>query len=147
MAGAITILLAVWSDDGLVADDYYRRGLAINQTLARDQLAARLGLRASVRVTASGLVQVRLEGDATPPAGLVLRLIHPTRAGEDRLLALSRTAPGIYRATRVPLPSGRRNVVLEDDAKTWRLTGEWTLPSAQGLELAPRMDGTSGRDP
>ena len=34
VAGFITLWLAITSFDGLVADDYYKQGLAINQTLA-----------------------------------------------------------------------------------------------------------------
>jgi hypothetical protein len=56
------------------------------------------------------------------------------------VLALSRSDTGLYRAGHVPLPVGRRRVILEDEAGTWRLTGEWRLPSAQPLELAPRSD-------
>ena len=33
VAGFYTLWLAIQSNDGLVADDYYKRGLAINQTL------------------------------------------------------------------------------------------------------------------
>ena len=40
VAGAVTIWLAFQSADGLVADDYYRRGLTINQELQRDRAAA-----------------------------------------------------------------------------------------------------------
>ena len=36
IAGGFTAWLAVTSSDGLVADDYYKQGLAINQTLERD---------------------------------------------------------------------------------------------------------------
>jgi hypothetical protein len=56
------------------------------------------------------------------------------------VLALSCVDAGVYRAERVPLPAGRRRVILEDEASTWRLTGEWGLPSAQPLELAPRSE-------
>ena len=38
VAGAVTIWLAVATSDGLVADDYYSRGLAISQELRRDQI-------------------------------------------------------------------------------------------------------------
>lgn len=37
VAGFITLWLAITSYDGLVADDYYKQGLAINQTLARER--------------------------------------------------------------------------------------------------------------
>ena len=137
VAGAVTIWLALNSNDGLVADDYYRQGLAINQLLARDREAARLGLRASVRTTTSGAVEATLTGGNVFPRTLMLTLVHPTRAGEDRSLPLLRVGPGLYRSQGESLPNGRRNAVLEDEAGTWRLTGEWTLLSDRPLELAP----------
>ena len=147
VAGGITIWLAVSSNDGLVADDYYRRGLAINQVLVRDREAARLGLRARLRVTDTGAVEVALAGGEEPRPVLSLRLVHPTRAGQDRLLSLAAVAPGLYRSPIGPLPTGRCNVVLEDEAGTWRLTGEWATPSDQALELLPATARpTDGRD-
>ena len=48
IAGLTTVYIAFDEPDGLVVDDYYKEGLAINQTLARDQRAAQLGLSALV---------------------------------------------------------------------------------------------------
>ena len=147
VAGGVTIWLAVSSNDGLVADDYYRRGLAINQVLVRDREAARLGFRARLGVTETGAVEVALTGGQVVPPALTLRLVHPTRAGEDRLVPLARVAPGLFRSQGGVAPGGRRNAVLEDEAGTWRLTGEWTAPSANPVELVP-ISGRSndGRD-
>ena len=137
VAGAITIWLALRTDDGLVADDYYRQGLAINRLLARDREAVRLGVHARVRVTDAGAVEATLIGGHTHAPALTLTLIHPTRAGEDSRVALVRVAPGTYRSRSGLLTRGHRNVVLEDEGGTWRLTGKWTLPSERALELAP----------
>jgi len=52
VAGAVTYWLAASTADGLVADDYYKRGLAINQELGRERLAAQRGIEA--RVTREG---------------------------------------------------------------------------------------------
>ena len=112
--------------------------MAINQVLVRDHEAARLGFRARLRVTDAGAIEVALTGGEEPPPALTLRLVHPTRAGEDRLLRLARVAPGLYRSQSGPPPSGRRNAMLEDEAGTWRLTGEWTTPSASPL-VRPRL--------
>ena len=49
VAALATAYLAVSSDDGVVADDYYKRGLVINRVLEREQRAAALGLGAVVR--------------------------------------------------------------------------------------------------
>ena len=48
VAGFITLWLAITSFDGLVADDYYKQGLAINQTLARANAAQERGLLFSI---------------------------------------------------------------------------------------------------
>src|SRR6185436_2024002 len=76
VAGFYTLWLAIQSDDGLVADDYYKRGLAINQTLSRTQHAEQLALGATVEFRdSSARIQVRVTGAARgmPPA-LRLRL-------------------------------------------------------------------------
>ena len=39
VAGLYTAILAVRSDDGLVATDYYRQGLEINKKLSREAIA------------------------------------------------------------------------------------------------------------
>jgi len=85
----ITITLAVRSADGIVAADYYKRGLAINEQLARSERAAQLGLRAEVSVRGINTgdeIRVSLQADKPLPrdATLKLRLVHPGRDGADR---------------------------------------------------------------
>jgi len=140
VAGFVTIWLAITSSDGLVADDYYKRGLAINQVLARDRLAASLGIRATVSQDRQGALKVVLSGGTSPPPALTVQLIHPTRAGDDRTLVLIPMARGVYRSAAVLIPAGRRYVILGDEAGSWRLTGEWTLPALRPLALAPRSE-------
>jgi hypothetical protein len=60
VAGIFTAWLAVISNDGLVTDDYYRKGLAANQTIARSEQATRLGLVAGIRI-AEDRLSVRLQ--------------------------------------------------------------------------------------
>ena len=43
VAGAVTLWLALASDDGLVAQDYYKRGLAINRVLDKVDASRRAG--------------------------------------------------------------------------------------------------------
>ena len=89
VAGCVTLWLAVNSDDGLVADDYYKRGLAINQTLSRGQAARDLGLSAEVVISdETGLISVTMQGADHLPDELNLRLVHPTRAVADQKLVL-----------------------------------------------------------
>jgi hypothetical protein len=57
IVGMITIYLAVSTSDGLVVDDYYKRGKAINVDLARDRAAARYELRAQIDSAAAGCAE------------------------------------------------------------------------------------------
>lgn len=140
IAGAVTVWMAIRSSDGLVVDDYYKQGLAINQTISRDRVAAERGYVAALSFDAAGkTVGVRFEGSRGEvlPDNLVLRVLHPTRAGQDRLILLHRGAGGEYSGVGKALESGRWNLVLEDRSTAWRLTGSFNFPAAESVTLAP----------
>ena len=139
VAGFFTLWLAITSDDGLVADDYYKRGLAINQTLSRAQLAARLNLSARITFGADlRRVQVAVAGNLALPDALQLRLVHPTRAVADQAIELHAVTHGVYEGD-LPAPvAGRRLVMLGDTARTWRLAGEASSESQATVMLAPQ---------
>jgi hypothetical protein len=122
VAGFYTLALAIKSDDGLVADDYYKRGLAINRTLARSERARQLALEATVSISGNR-VRVVLRGHAAPPRTLRLAFIHPTRAGHDQTLTVPAAGPGIYEGEFTPFGAEPRRVRLEDDHASWRLSG------------------------
>lgn len=139
IAGAVTLGLAIDSYDGLIAQDYYKQGLAINRELKRSESALLLGLSAEMHVDGErGEVLVRLSDSDLRPRELLLQLAHPTRAGQDRVVRMKAVGPGRY-AGSVRLPDQARwNVVLEDAERRWRLAGAWNT-SAQGARLAPAL--------
>jgi len=118
VAGAATVWIAVSTSDGLVADDYYKRGLGINMVLKREQAAAQRGIEARVE-HAPGRLSVSLRG-AEPPA-LFVSLVHATRAGNDLKLRLERTAGGAYQAELPPLAAGRWRAIVDDPRGEWRI--------------------------
>lgn len=118
VAGAFTAWLAVTTSDGLVADDYYKRGLAINAVLKREEAAARRGIAAEVR-HANGELVVQLAN--AQPEALFVTLAHATRAGYDVRLRLARAGDGAYRGELPPLHAGRWRVVIDDPRGEWRL--------------------------
>lgn len=139
VAGVITVWLAVASNDGLVADDYYKRGLAVNQVLSRDAAARAAGYRAHVTLASSGgTMTVRMNRELPAGQQLVLRAVHATRPGFDLALPLMARDAGIYQATLPPLAAGRWRIVLEDRERTWRLVGDLNLPGASEVELVSR---------
>ena len=137
VAGFVTLALAVASSDGLVADDYYKQGLAINRAIERDARARTLGARASLEFDDSRThVRVSLSSSVPPPDALRLALVHPTRAGEDRAVALHETSPGVYEARLDAPRRGTWHVRLSDAQGGWRLVGVWAAREAR-LNLEP----------
>lgn len=136
IAGVITLWLAVTSNDGLVTDDYYKQGLAVNQQLHREQLAGSLGIHANV-MRAGNNVRLLLgaQEGATLPSAITLKLAHPTRAGLDQALQMSLEGPGFYTGKLAADISGRWLVSIEDPAGQWRLQGEWLADSEEPLSL------------
>jgi hypothetical protein len=139
VAGFFTTVLALRSDDGLVADDYYRQGIAINRQIERDRRARALSVSAVVEMSGTR-VSVRLSGAGALSPALRLRLIHPTRAADDREANLVSSGGGLYSGEldRAAAPAGgseRRRLVLEDALGGWRILG-----TVSGLENAARLE-------
>jgi len=122
IASFVTLRLAINSYDGLVTDDYYKKGLEINRVLERDKRAQALGIDADVRFdpfahTFTARMRA-IDVNALPPS-LRLKLMHSTRAGFDRDLTIERTTDGSYFAILPQLAPGRWYAQIETD--DWRI--------------------------
>ncbi len=138
IAGIATWIIAAQDPDGLVADDYYKQGLAINQTLDRERQAETLGLSGLLRVSGDAQrVELTLTGNFTPETPLVLRMIHPTRPNLDRTLNLHSTADGAWSTTLEKPAPGRWQLQLEPADAAWRLSGRLSLPTQLQAALQP----------
>jgi len=135
VAGLLTWWIAAQRADSDVADDHYRRGLAINRVLQRDEAARAQGLKAVIESPAAtdhGVVQVRLRGEGPMPEILILNLSHPVQAAQDQHLTLTVQADGSYRTqSGVSWPHAGRWAVSIDTPQ-WRLSG-------QAIRLEPGM--------
>lgn len=137
VAGIITVWIAVINEDGLVADDYYKQGLAINQVIQRDAAAAAQNIAARV-MFGEDRVRVVLTGPAAMPAELVLRLVHRTRAGLDQDARLTHGGGGWYEGDLTRVRVGRWHLLLEDGERGWRLIGNLDAATEDGVQLAAR---------
>jgi len=111
--------------------------MAINQELRRDSTAASLGVKARIMFGDSA-VRVFLSLPAPMPKRLVLQLVHPTRAPLDRRIVVDASPAGWYEGRLAGWGAGRWGVLLEDEARTWRLTGELKADNTGSLELSAR---------
>lgn len=142
VAGISTVVLAFQVFDGVVVDDYYARGKAINLTIERDVAAQRRGLTAlaSLAPAESGAgqaIEVRLTALdlASLPETLQLSLLHATHGGADVRVDLVRESPGLYRAGLPPLAQGK--FYLQIEAGDWRLVGALRQPADKVASLGP----------
>jgi uncharacterized protein len=121
VAGVAMAWIAFSGQDGLVVDDYYRQGLAINQTLARDARAAQLGLAGDIQLAANR-IEVRIASVAPLPKQVRIALVHPTLSGMDQVVFAPEVAPGRYSAPIKPILPSHWRVLAEGG--DWRLVAE-----------------------
>ena len=131
VASFVSAWIALSTADGLVEDNYYKKGLAVGETIAASEKARTMGVMASVRLTSKKIELQLKANDAsfTQPQAVLLTLSHPTRAGLDQTVRLS-LLDGRYQGEFHLPSSGHWLVMLEDGDKTWRLLGNVVLPSA-----------------
>jgi hypothetical protein len=138
VAGFITLGLAINDSDSLVRDNYYKEGLAINRDMARERMAADLGVRLTVAYDPStGRFTARMN-DA--PVGnldhLALTLTHPTLAEQDRKLRLEKSATGFFESDAAPDVAGANwHVTVSPPGETWKLSDRWDPQQQPALAL------------
>ena len=124
--------------DGVVVDDYYRKGLEINRALARDRYAASRELAAYATIADSDLkIEFTSSVPEVWPDSLKLSFYHPTVSNRDVTTALNHLGLGKYSAQSVNLGYGKWNVVAETE--DWRLKGVVFHPTVNGFELEPAI--------
>jgi hypothetical protein len=136
IVGFIMLWLAISSNDGLVFDDYHQQGKEINRVLARDAMASSLDLAARIELLPeSHRLEISLSHRQTInlPDTLLLRFLHPTRAGEDVHLTLQRNGTSKYLGDFPRLSAGKWIVQLETGE--WRINGFAQMPGSNLIRL------------
>ncbi len=137
VAGISTLVIATHEPDGVVVDDYYKQGLAINQDLDRDHKAAQLALRAHVQIHGDGVLAIALQGESIDRlAALHVSLLHPTKAGRDQIAVAQRAADGSFQTKLHALDPANWHLMIEPMDKSWRLHGRLQWPQSHSVTLA-----------
>lgn len=140
IAGIITVILAMNSDDGLVKDDYYKAGLAINQTLAKSKLAKDLGILAKAQLDSdTGSIRINLAHNLESlPEQLTLKLMHATRANQDMKVILYLSPDqSVYTGRLEQITTGNWISTIEPLDQEWRIQGRVTLPAQAQWSIKP----------
>jgi len=141
IGGLSLLALSISIDDGVVVDDYYKRGKEINRDLRRDKKAAELGLRGMSIYTPE---QDRLDITLASTTGAALAefvqldLYHATRGQMDVSQQLKRSESGYYSVKlQRKLARGPWNVQLGTD--DWRIHGRLHIPNTLTSALQPQF--------
>lgn len=143
--GVVMIWLAIDTDDGLVADDYYKQGLAINSVIARDEKAAELGLNAIIEFDNNAKV-INLSFDKglleSYPQILELNLQHATRANSDILVSLNHGIGNRYIGNlKQSISEGVWYFEIAD--KEWKLNARYYVRSNNVIHLQSNYQGSA----
>ena len=138
VGGITTVIVASIDRDGLVKDDYYKEGLAINRDLARVDLAKRLGVEAQVsydRRLQRFMVQLN-DARVGTLQHLNLELVHPTRPLDVRLTLAPTGLPKTFAADDQDAPVATNwHVRITPPDESWKLEGRIQLPTESPLLL------------
>jgi len=141
IAGIGMIWLAITTDDGLVADDYYKQGLTINENIERERFAADNKLSADFEYD-NELKRVLLKFNKGQlshyPQTLNFHLEHATRADLDKEVVLMHGQDNQYIGyIKEQMPEGVWHVALS--SIQWRIGARINLASQQTIQLLPEV--------
>lgn len=142
VAGIAMIVMAVRSPFALVDDNYYKRGLGINEDLAASELAAALQIWADIRLNKQ---HIQVDLDAAHTTEVQLQFIHPTDAGRDQSYDLQQLGPrrfeGQFEQPRDSYSNSQYKVKLTGHSSQ----GRWTLNSEKRIDIGPVSEQKSIR--
>lgn len=136
IVGITFIIFSVTHYDGVVEDDYYKKGKQINQAIERDEVATQLGLSAAVQIDSEKkLLNLRLDSQQyiEVPKNLELKFIHRTVSNQDITLQVVHDSARDYFAVMSNLPEGLWRVELS--TPQWRLRSKISYPEQNHFVL------------
>lgn len=139
VAGLYTYSLAASGSSGLVVDDYYNAGKAINRSLEKGQKAAAMGLQGKLTLDGQS-VHLALDNiESQSQQQLVLKLYHATFPGRDQSVLLGKTDSGQWSGRIHALSAGKWHIHLLPVDESWRLEGTLTSAELTTLDLQPAL--------
>lgn len=140
VASITTYFIAASGTSGLVVDDYYKEGLAINRSLARGSKAAELNLSANLAISDTR-VRVLLDNEHVT-AGQDLKLVfsHATFPDLDQTLLLQSGENNYWSGEMTTaLRTGKWYVYVSATDDSWRLSGSIYASKDSSLTLMPDL--------
>ncbi|MDO6496820.1 FixH family protein [Photobacterium sanguinicancri] len=119
----------------LVAEDYYKKGKAINLDLSRLKVADALKLKASLQVVDDQITVNFDKGELTQFPNLRVTFTHRTLANRDFTQMVSADLKGSYHFNTSSPVKGPWFVEVEPFEGDWMLQGPVALPTSDPISL------------
>ncbi|MGF1702541.1 FixH family protein [Photobacterium makurazakiensis] len=119
----------------LVAEDYYKKGKAINLDLSRLRVADALALKAQIAVDGDNIEVNFNKGDLESNPNLRVTFTHRTLPDQDFTQMVSGDLSGNYRFNSAVALTGPWFVELEPFDGDWMLQGRVNLPTSDPISL------------
>lgn len=129
---SIMVTVAVVGKDSLVSDNYYKDGMAINQTIEQDHLAVTLGIEPILSILDKDvIIELKSAAPLAAQSFLTLKLLHPTVSAEDVIIKLLPSGNGLFLGELPTKIEGRRYLDLYAFDNSWRIREEVVLAEGQ----------------
>ena len=114
-ANMTMLYFSITSNDGLVEDNYYSKGLNYQKEIDREKLQQKLGWTALLNHTSNTYTVIARNINNTPleHANISLNFFRPSKSGFDQDIFLKEVNPGIYQADVDLKLKGNWNVTTE----------------------------------
>lgn len=130
-----TFVLFVENDVDLVAEDYYKKGKAINVDLSKIKVAQNLAIHAQVR-NLDNVIEIKLDkGKLEHNPAIKAIFTHRTLPNHDFSQILTSDAKGIYRITLQEPITGPWFIELLPHDSSWMVQGRINFPSKDFFPL------------
>lgn len=133
VASITTVIIAFRGADTLVADNYYKEGLAINKTVADLNTAKTLNIKGLASITGESLNLTITSNTPITDDELLLSFSHPLDNMQDIVIHLKHTGNGIYQANIPELAHSKWYITLQslNEAMPWRIIQTAYLPNTR----------------
>ncbi len=128
IAGIITYFIAADKPHSLVKDDYFKKGLAINQSIEKQQQAKTLNLTAALSFDVeTQLINLTMSSSQALPEKIKATFSHLTQADKDQNITFERLTQNNYVAQLPQLVNKKWYILLSDENESWILKSSWHI--------------------
>lgn len=120
IASVTTLFIAIENKPDLVAEDYYKKGKAIDVDLTRLDNAYKLALKFSLEIKGERILVTQTYGEPQT-AALRLRFIHRTLKVNDFEQLITADGQGVYTMALDKELTGKWTIQLESFDGSWRI--------------------------